>query len=339
MIQVNRKELLHRLLCVEPGMSNGDSIQQSDCIIFKKGRFYTMSNELACSIPSKLPIEFEGAVPGKKVLKLLKETVDEEIYVGVEEFVLTLKAKKQSTEIPLEKPKLPIEDVELPKDWQLLDLYLAQAINLVHRCTKRKAEFIKECLCFGPTKLEATDNTRMIRYWVKTFVKEPVLVRGSSLKEVVPFGMTKGAETENWLHFRNPTGLRISVHKFEMQQYFDLTEFLKLRGQKVELPKVKSIEKAVIRASLFLEEEAGITVTISKDGMSIGGKSVEGSHTTTKKIKYDGPTIGFMIPPKLLTELVDLKNVCEVTECSLRIAGENFVFATPLELLNGKADL
>lgn len=335
-MKIARKEILNRLLCVEPGISKTGPVAQSNCIVLKRGRLYSQSQEISCSIVSELPKEMEGAIRAERLIDLLKALPDDELDFSVDEKVVKIKGKGRVTKIPMESEILmPIDEVERPDGWTELGQEFGDAVDLVHRCTvkgDKNSNFTQECVHIHPKWLEASDNTKMIRYTIDTFVGSSVLVRGTSIKTIAQLGMTKGCETESWLHFRNPIGLRLSVRKFALESYPPLEEFLNLRGRKVEFP--KTLQEVAERAGIFAEEEGGIQIRVSKGSMTVEGKCREGEHSEGRKLKYDGPDLAFRIPHKLIAELVKKHNNIEVTDYSLRVNGGKFVYATSLERMD-----
>ncbi len=332
-MKLNRKEFLHKLLCVEPGVNKQETtIPQTSCIVMRRGRFYSYSQEIACSTLSGLDVEIDGAIRAEKLIAMLEQLPDEEITVVLENNVFKVStATKHRAKFAMEEEVLlPVDEVERPKDWVLLHEDFTEAVDLVHRCTRKKDVLAKECVHINKDWLESSDDVRMIRYTVPTFVKDSILVRGEAIKKMVPLGMTKGCETANWLHFRNPMGLRMSIRKFEMEEYPPLGDFLKMRGTKVVLP--KGLEQVSSMAGLFVEEDGNIHVSIKAGELTVQGISVEGEYGHTRKSKYEGPDLDFLVPPKLIAELVHKHTQCEVTSSTLRVNGGKYIYATALEM-------
>lgn len=334
-MKIDRRDLLQRLLAVEPGISKKGAVYQSDCVVMRKGRFYTLSQEIACSVISGLPVEIAGALRADKLLELLKQLPDEHIEVSAADNVLHIVAHKQNgrqrkAELPMEDEiLLPVDSVELPKEWIKISEEFGEAIEMVHGCTKKRSEFLKECVHVHPQRLEASDGIKMIRYKIKTFVTASVLVRGQVMKEIPPLGMTKACETENWLHFRNPMGLRVSLKKYAQEDYPPLEEFLKLRGEKVSFP--KGMVEVATRAGILADPDTGISISLDSKGALVEGRSAAGKYEEGNQIKYKGRPLKFMIFPKMISELVEKHNECEVTEATVRVEGEKFIFAAVLE--------
>ena len=331
-MKLDRRELLQRLLAVSPGIVKSGTTQ-SDCIVLRKGRFYTLSKEIACSLVSGLEPDVEGAVQADRLIELLKQMPDQDVDINIEKGILHLSGlgKARRAKIPMESEiLLPVGSVELPKAYTRLSEGFAEAVDLVISCTKKRGEFLHECLHIHPKYIEASDNIQMARWDIETFVPKSVLVRGQSLKAITQLGMTKGAMTESWLHFVNPMGLRVSVCQWAMEKYPKLDDFLNLRGEKVVLPKL--LAGAAMRAGIFAEEDS-IGVKLNGDGrVLLESKCGAGEYQEEKVLKYDGPELRFSVPYKLIAKLVEKHNGIEVTECSLRVNGGKYIYATSLEM-------
>ena len=75
-MELDRMDFLKRLLAVSPALTTTDVIKQSSCLVFRRGRIYTMNREVSCSINSKLPGDFEAVIVGKRPIALLKRLPD-----------------------------------------------------------------------------------------------------------------------------------------------------------------------------------------------------------------------------------------------------------------------
>ncbi len=332
---VSRKNFLNKLLCISPGLSGRESIQQSSCVVFKRGMLYSMSQEIACAISSSLPETWEGALPAETLIKMLKLMPEDEIELDFSASALTVKGNRKKPKFNLESNIiLPIDEVERPKkaDWQKLDAEFCEAVELVCKCTSKqdKDDFLKRCVHVHPEWLEAFDGIRYMRYTVPSPSKVPILVRGDSLKSIGQLGMTKGAETEGWFHFKNPLGLRLSIRKLaDGNEYPDASSALTQRGRKLIFP--KGLADAAQRAGLAAEVDS-IRIKISKGEMSLYAANNELEHTEELSIKYKGDDLAFSVPFKLAKELAEDHTECEVCESHLRIDGGKYVYIALLEM-------
>lgn len=329
-MKIDRKELLNRLLCIEPGVLKKDGIQQSDCIILRNGRFYSFHPEIACSILSGLDVSWTAAVRAEKLIQCLKARTTKEVDVSLVEGKLCIRGNGTTT-IPTEPDVvLPIDSVEIPKAWTRLDQRFSESVNLLVECTTTTKEFLNECVHLHPDYMEACDQIQIVRCLIPGIVKVPKLIRGSSLKHLRQLGMTKVAETENWIHFKNPLGLRLSIIKYGIEQsYPDLTETVEKRGVKIKFP--PALDRSINRAMIFSDESAGMSVVIRDGKMLIDGSSVEGGHS--ERIETKAPDIQFRIFPKMLLEVVKNYDRCEITDSTLTVRSRDFVYATVVERL------
>jgi hypothetical protein len=334
MVKVNRKDLLNKLLMVEVGLSKGKSITQSSCVVIRKGRFYTLCQEIACAVASGLPSSMECAIQPDKLMALLKQVDHEELDVElVPSKSLNFQANGSKLKIPLEgEILLPVGEVELPKKWEVLDAAFEEAVDLAHRCTSKGDDsFTKQCVHIHPEWVEASDNLRFLRYPITNFVQKPTLVRGTSIKAIVGLGMTKCAETDGWLHFGNPVGLRVSVRKLVLEYYPNLTPCLSIKGRKAVFP--KSLKDTAKRAGIFAEECVRVTVS-SKKGVTVEGLSDEAGHyLEDKEANYTGPNITFLIPPKVLSELIEKSGEVEISDSNLKVESDRFTYMSALEVV------
>lgn len=331
-MKVDRHELQKRLLAVSPGLTSGKDPVQGDCVVIKAGRFYTFNGEVACSIVSGLPQDLKCAVQAKAFTDLMKKLTEKELDLSVDKGQIILAGNKRKYKLNTEAEIfLPVDSVERPKDWVKIDSAWPEAVDLVVRCTDKKGEFAQKCVHVHPHWLEASDNNKLARWTMDTFVAKSVLVRGTTLAEIVPLGVTKGCETAQWLHFHNPFGLRISLRKWPEENYPPLDEFLEVRGERIVFP--KSIATAAALAGTMLDEKDGsVRMELTQNQLLITSRGCIGESEAQQDIAYEGRELAFLIPPKLIAELVETNTECEVSEVSLRVDGGTYVYLTSLEM-------
>lgn len=332
MTRMHRKELLQRLLAVEPGGTKKDVIRQSASVVLRRGRFYTMSREASCSLPSGLDPAWEGAVSLPRFLDVLKELPDENVDLSLTDAALTVRGGGRRLRLALEKEiALPLHQVELPRrdDWRKLDAAFAAAVDMAQSCTASRQEFAKECLHLTPTHVEGSDDLKAARFTVPTFVRAPCLVRGKALKEATLMGMTMAAETADWVHLANGSGLRFSVRRYDLEGYPPLERVFALRGRRVTLP--KQLAEAATLAGKVAEGKT-VHVLIETGKVTVTGSGPEADFEQVVKAQYQGPPISFLAPFKLLPQLLDRGTEVEVTEASLRAEGDRYVYVTGLEM-------
>lgn len=328
LVTVNRENLLNALHSVQPGLATRETIEQSTCFIFRKGKVWTFNEEIACSIPSGLDKSFQGAVASKKLTELLEKTDDDEIRMEQANGELLISGKGWKSGIRMEQEiLLAIDSVESAQDWKELPSDFVDGLNIVSDCASSDASrFEATCIHFHPKWIEACDRTQLARYTMKTGVGKSFLVRRDSIKHVASLGLTEIAQTETWVHFRNAKGLILSCRRF-MDEYPDLTKLLDVHGEQTVLP--SSLAEAVQKAEIFSSENSEVNrvlVEIRPGKMRVKGQGVTGWYWKSKPIKYKGKALGFLIAPKLLVQITDRSTHCEITPERLKVTSDKWTF-------------
>jgi len=327
---VKRESLLNQLLAVQPGLADREIIEQSSCIAFVKGRAFTYNDEVACS--AEVPLKLTGAIPAKTLLSILGKMPDEDLEVEEDAAEIVFKGKGRRFKLRKEaKIALPVDKLETPDSWLKLPKHFAEAIEMVrHSASSDKSRFKLTCVHLSTEHIEACDNFQLSRFRVKTGLKKSVLVKKSSIEHIVGMGMTEMAETDTWLHFRNPAGVVLSCRRY-VEKYHDVDGVLKDKGKPIVLP--KRLGDAADRASVFSAEAASdnqVRVRLSEGVLRIRGVGEVGWYSETRKVTYDGPELEFLIAPSLLGQIADKFREAFVSSDQLRVEGPEWVFVTCL---------
>lgn len=330
--RLNREDFLGTLEQLSPGLSPKEDVEQGSCFAFDGKRILTYNDEIACW--HKSPLKITGAVAAKPLLALLHRMTEEEIVVRLKDESLVIKGKRRSAGVIMEgEVTLPIESVERPTSWEPLHEEFCEAIQLVESSAATDVErdgFDKTCVHITPKWIEATNNLQAIRYSIKTGVREAVLVRSSSIRHIVNMGMIEFAETENWIHFRNPQKLVMSCRRF-LEDYSSLKEILIPEGHPVKLS--TRMADAAEGAHIFTGENADddqITVKIVPGKMIISGRGPHGWFREHSNIKYAGKPLEFLVVPKMFQEIVKKHRSCLISERRLHVDGGKWRFVACL---------
>lgn len=331
---VKREELLAELNSVRGGLTTKEIIEQSSCLVFRGGKVMTYNDEVACTNTCQL--EVEGAVIAAPLLAILEKRKDETLTYEVADGRLKLKGKNGATTgVRMEAQiALPFDNVEMPdKDsWRKMAPDFEEAVSLVQECAgKDESRFSLTCIHIHPKWIESCDNWQVMRYRIATGLEQSILIRKDALKHILALGVTKFSETEAWMHFKNRSGLIISVRRHIRDDFPNLTKFLKVQGTKLVLP--KGLAEATETAEIFSAENADnnrVIVKLKPGKLIIRGEGVTGYHFEPKKINYDGDPLTFRISPKMLTAIVQKHNECEITESVLKVNGGKFVYIASL---------
>jgi len=131
-MHIQREVFLQTLESVQPGLSPKEILEQSSCFIFRDGEVFTFDDEIACRATSGLDKSFNRAVPGAKMLEILRKLPEDELEVTPKEAELLFTGKGRKLAIRLEAEiVLPVESIEQPKDWTPLHEDFTDAIQVV----------------------------------------------------------------------------------------------------------------------------------------------------------------------------------------------------------------
>ena len=320
-MRIGREQLLQELEFVTPGLSPRDIIEQSSYFAFKKGRVFTFNDQVSCS--NKTSLNITGAVPNKPLLEQLRKLPDDEIDVEATETALTIKGKGgREVEIRLEKEiALQIDSVEQPTKWHTLPAEFSEAIGIVVECASRDASKAIHCVHVHPEFIEACDNFQLSRYKLKTGLKEPVFIKGESIKHLPALGMTEIGQTAAWIHFRNKNDLVMACRKYN-EEYPELDKLFNVKGDKLLLP--KRMKEAASRAEIASSERADdnhLIVNVKEGKIRVQGIGITSKYREPMKTTYSGPPLKFLISPKILIELCTKHNECTVSKERLMVNG------------------
>lgn len=329
-MKTNRELLLEKLEQVKWGLASREIIDQSASYVFKNGKIYTFNDEIFCSIDHDL--EIEGAVHAEPFLALLNKLTEEDVDIDVKEKEVLVKGKNSRAGIRMDKEiLLPIDDMEQPTEWNNLSDEFMDAVEIVQGCASRQdSNFELTCVHLHPEFLEACDNFQMVRYPLESGLKSRSLVRKGAIKQITGLGMQQVCEGKSWIHFRSATGLQSSCRKWE-DKFPDISQFLICNGSKVTFPGglLEAIEKAEIFSADNPENDQ-VRIDIKEGRLRLKGMGARGWYEERRKIAYEGRDISFLIPPKLLVEITKRTNECEISEGSLKIDAEKFVYVACL---------
>lgn len=340
-MKINREEFLKQLEAVFPGVAKREVLEQSSCFVIEDGTITTFNDEVACTIATTLDIT--GAVAAAPLMAILGKLLEDEVDVTSDGKELQINGKRKKTHITLEaKITLPRDKIEKPTKWKVLDPEFCNALSIVIQCASdNDGSFPLCCVHFTDKFIEATDNYQLTRYRIETGLPEDcdIIIKKQSIRAVGTLGMTEMCKTKHWLHFKNPSGLILSV-RLDKAEYHDLDIPLQMEnGVPTTLP--GGLAEAVARAEVFSAETTEnnlIRIDLVPGKLRLRGTGKSGRHEELKTVNYDGDAISFMISPKILVEITKKHNDCLITPGKLKVDGGKFTYISCLvdpEAING----
>lgn len=326
LMYINRIEFLQGLETVRAGLAPKGIVEQSDCFIFRNGEVATFNGDVTCRAKSGFPHKFTAAMPAQALLKIVAKLEEDELKVEEGDGETHFKGKgKWFSVTSVEKIVLPLDKVAYPDDWHQLPPDFNEALQLVQDCAGKDAsKFIATCIHITPDHMEATDGYRMAQYRTKLPVKRDYLVKRDSIKSVVPLDMTEMGETDDWVHFRNASGLYFACRRF-IEQFPDISGKLNVKGQEISLP--KGLIEGCERANIFTEEQAEaneVEVVVGPGKVKLRAQGITGRYYESRDTDYDGDLVAFRIPPDLLASLIKKYNTCIIGRDRLLVTGPQF---------------
>ena len=336
-MRVARENFLKVLESVTPGLASRETVEQSSCIVFDKGRVITFNDSVACSRES--PINIQGAVKAKPILDLLSKMNEDDIEIRIDGDSMMIEGVRRKAKLRMEHDvTLPISSVETPDTWRKLDPDFSEAIGIVHSCAStEESQFELTCIHIHPNFVEACDRFQIARFPLATGVANSILVKAESIKKIIGFDMTEVCETDSWIHFRNPAGLVLSCRRY-LDQYKDLSRFLSPEGtEPATLP--GGLEEVVKRAEVFsIDNAAGnhLIIELKADRVMIQGEGTTGWYREMKEAKYSGPPTRFIISPKLINEVVKKTSDVRIGDGRVFVDGGKFKFSAVTDVPSEK---
>lgn len=332
---IDREELLSQLESVLPGVSTRNVVEQSGCFIFQDGKVQTYNDEISCS--KETALKAKGAVQASQLLELLRKLPGKTIEVDMGEGeLLVFDGKRRKAGIRMEADiVLPLDQVETPDDssWRRLNDSFCEAVGVVHQCaSKDEGTFHLTCVHIASRWIEACDNYQITRFSLKTKFKEEALLRQEAMKAVGSLDVVEFSEGKSWVHFKNPSGLVISCRKYT-EEFPDLSGLLTVENAvKVSLP--EDLGDSIDTANIFSSANPNtdvVSVGLKNGRIILRGEGAYGWYRETKKIKYTGPDIRFVIPPNLLKDIVKRHRECMVNPERLLVNTGSFIYVTCLD--------
>lgn len=322
---VYRKELLASLEACAPGLNTKENVEQSQCYTFRDGKVSTFNDLIFCQ--HDVPIDFTGAVPSRQLRETLQKLTEDELDISATDSELRMKGTGRRVVIKFTKELyLPFSSIETPEHWVDVAPAFSDALPLAADCCSKDGappEF--DCVSFTENSITACDKYQAIRFSVPTELK-PCLVSGVGCKSVNSLGVSDSCETENWVHWRTFTGLRVSVRK-SIGDYPQLEVFDNPAIAEVEIP--HSVSEAMLRATPFLSESADGRlgqIALKSGSLSVRAKNIYGWYEERHDVEYDGPDLVFSVNPKLIGTLLKHGEPVKVTENTLRVDGESYSY-------------
>lgn len=340
-MKIDRKELLSALALVHPALDKKEGVEQSDSFAFFPDGIATYNDEISIFHPINVGIE--GAIKGKELYALLGKVKEDELDLEIDGNQLVVyygkknkNGKQSEARIKLEsKIFLPLSEMGMPSDWAELPAEACRAMEYcMFSCSSEKNKPLLQCVHLDRELAEATDNFRIMRYFLpdKELFPFHLILHASVVRVLIDYNPNEVSTTDGWAHFRNKDGTVFSCRVMNADEYPNLDKFLKAAdgGDKVKLP--DDIGAALDRAGVFSSnKECGrdanerVRITLSPGELVVFAEGAGGSVREPSDIDYDGPATEFEVNPGFLKAMLSKTTQVQVTKGLLKFSGDEFV--------------
>lgn len=331
-MRVNRKKLLGAVEAASAAVSKDGAIDQSDFLLFERGKLRTYNDFLACSLDS--PLDIDGAVKAFEFNQLLRKLTEDELEITVKPKYLEVVGDSRKAKVAMQKSVRLQVEVDAPERWGPLPREFADAVRVVLPCTSssKSSKFVVRCVRLGAEGMSATDNVQLVHASIGLPTSNPFLVLPDVLDHAAILCCDEMGVTEKWVHFRNASGVMLSGRRHDLT-FPPFREVLKTEGKKTKLP--EGLKEAIDRAFIFAEgstKDARIKIAIKGDRVRISGKGPHGEYLeeqeTSSRMKAS-----FYTTPQLMNNLLKKSTHCEVVPGRMLIVrGDYYDYATSLVL-------
>jgi len=334
-MKIKTQELVEALEIVKPGLARKEVIEQTTSFAFLNGKIVTYNDEFSISHPLD-GVEFEGAILAENLYQLLKKMKMEEIEVDVDNSNIVFQAGRIKAGLVMQSEiKLPLEEIEKPKDWVSLPKDFSKFIALsVTSCSKDMSKPVLTAIHVNKEGyMEASDSYRITRCQFDGELQdiETFLLPATSAVEVMKINPTEISQSESWVHFRNEIGTIFSCRILE-GDYPNASRVLNTSGRKIVFP--KRLRESMERANIFAKRdhilEESVRMEFKKKSLIVSADSPNGWYEERLNIRYDGDEFTIIISPFLLKGILEEINECEVSDRFIKFEGENWIYVAAL---------
>lgn len=338
-MQVKRAELLNQFEAVLPGLAKKEVIEQSQCFIFKDGSLFTYNDEIRVQHPT--PLKISGAVSAEEVYKLLSMMKDEDIEVDVSDKELLVSGKKVKSGVRLDAEiTLPVQEFKVPSKWEEMPKSFAAAVKFCSfSVAKDMTRPILTCINFKEGKATSSDRFRITQYKLPNSFVTEVSLPAKSCEEIIKRSPTHYSIGKAWAHFKTAGGAILSCRTYS-EPYPDVSKFMKVTGQQVELP--KSLPNMVKRAMIFttakFEQDNYVTLKLSEGRLFVKGQGEAGWLSEKSKVNYSGPDFSIILHPGFLLDAITFVDKVIFGERAVMFHSEQFSHVVAALIPNQKKD-
>lgn len=333
---VNREELLDALAKGGQGVTQYETLEQSNNYIFSDGKLITFDGDILAI--SKFDVGFTAAVPGTDFKKMLAKLPDKEIDMELKDNELVLKGRKKRSGITVNQDiNLPYKEVPAPPQMKKVPEHLGNLLLQAARiCNKDYTNPNTTHVHVGPNLIEATDTYRIFRAKTKTGLTDELLIPAQSILSIGNTVLKKAGYKDGWLYAKTVQGTFLAM-RCGSSEYFRaelMDDILSVKGHKWKLP--KDLPDILDRAQVMEDVGSGIgepevQITLTPGMAAIRTEKTEGWYEERRKVAYKGDPMKFVVNPNSLKEMLSRTDVALIGDKKMKISDGEIELALFLE--------
>ena len=337
---MKRKDLLEALEDVKPGLATTEVLEQSSQFAFMGDKIVTYNDEICVSRKLEELAGFTGAVNSDLLYKLLNKLTFEEVTLLPDGDKLIIKSGKSTTTFNIQKEiRLPLGEVEKPKEWHQLPKEFIPSLDMASKCcAKTNSTPVLTCVHIrADGYMEASDGYRLIKsHYGKALPIQACLLPGNTAARVSQYKATNIAKTKSWLHFRSGKTV-LSCRVFE--ENFPKTEDkFNVKGHRLNFPPVLS--NILDRAAVFTRNDQ---LSLQYVEVKVADKkiTVQADHENAvfkEHAKYKGnEQVTFTVNPTFLQQMIKDGNYkCHMNKTTMKFQADNWEYVVCLITKNAE---
>lgn len=332
-MKINRKKFQKALSIVKPALANKELIEQSTSFAFVGDKVVTYNDEISLSHPVE-QMELQGAVRAEELYQFLNKVNKEEVQFKLTENELLIKAGRSKAGLTFQADVvLPLEEVNEKKAWKdLPEEFTSDLMFIKDSVSNDMTRRVLTCVHVNENLMETSDGFQIMRLFTEGWPFGSTLIPAENVSEINKIEPTQVAQTDGWLHFRNPGGTELSCRILE-DKFPETDRLFDVEGEKIIFPKsmIEILDKAMVFTKNDENMEEEMEIHFKDNVLLVHGKNQYGWFKEKAKVKHEGQGGRFWISPVLLQNILKRSSTGILGEEKIKFDGEGWEYVAVLK--------
>lgn len=332
MIKGTKEGLLRALNLAKFALADSDLWEPGIYFHFRDKSIQAFNGSVYIEYPFDMDIT--GSVKGAEFHKLISKLPDGDLEIGESKGQLIIKGKKIKVKMAIAQFENLPEVVPNKRSRIKLPQGFWDGVKFCSFSVDKKLNHPQlSCLNITGPEIISCDNYRATKYRLVGGVGSSFLL--SITGDFTKHGFTYFKLEEDWIHFYDQMGTRLSCRQVEGEYPPGVGDFFKMKGESFLMP--KRLVEVIDRTKIFMEssisffQDQKISISLSKNKLTCRGEGELGFIEESIRTKYSGDEIQFFIHPILLSEILAHASEAVIGEERILFTGENFFHVVGIE--------